>query len=222
MITPPVTFVGRFAGSDAIATLIAFFSLFMIFERRNLAAGFALLLVSVFVRTDNVVLAGIVFLLCVLERRIKLWQAAVLGSVALGSALLINHAAGDYGIKMLYFRNFIATPLAPAEHSVPFSTHDYIKAFREGISNAAGGSLIPFVLLATIGLFKGNGNVRTILAITTVYTLLHFVILPNWQDRWFCLFYIAAAMSAVVAMSPACNDLSRTAMNALPPSSGQE
>lgn len=196
MVSPPVTFVGRFAGSDALATLCALFSLFLIFEKQKLTAGMALLLVSVFVRTDNVVVAGLALLACVMQKRIRLWQGGILACVALGSALMINHAAGDYGIKMLYFRNFLGTPLAPAETPAQFSAPDYLRAFREGLSNAADGVLVPFLLLATIGLAK-PGPARTVLFITSAYVALHFVILPNWQDRWFCLFYVTAGVAAV-------------------------
>jgi hypothetical protein len=198
MLSPPVTFVGRFAGSDGLATLFALFSLYLIFEKRKLTPGLALLLVSVFVRTDNVVVAGLVLLVCVWQKRIKLWQGGVLACLALGSALMINHAAGDYGIRMLYFRNFLGTPLAPAETPAQFSAHDYMRAFREGLSNAADGVLIPFLLLATIGLAKA-GTPRTVLFVTSAYVVLHFVILPNWQDRWFCLFYVTAGIAAVRA-----------------------
>ena len=198
MLSPPVTFVGRFAGSDALATLFALFSLFLIFEKQKLTPGLALLLVSIFVRTDNVVVAGLVLLVCVWQKRIKLWQGGVLACLALGSALMINHFAGDYGIRMLYFRNFLGTPLAPAENPAQFSAHDYIRAFREGLSNAADGVLIPFLLLATIGLAKA-GTPRTVLFVTSAYVALHFVILPNWQDRWFCLFYLTAGVAAVRA-----------------------
>ncbi len=198
MVSPPVTFVGRFAGSDALATLFALLSLFLIFEKQKLTPGLALLLASVFVRTDNVVVAGLVLLACVMQKRIKLWQGGVLAFVALGSALMINHAAGDYGIRMLYFRNFLGTPLAPAENPAQFSVHDYTTAFREGLSNAAGGVLIPFLLLGAIGLAKA-GPPRTVLFITSAYVVLHFVILPNWQDRWFCLFYVTAGIAAVRA-----------------------
>jgi hypothetical protein len=198
MVSPPVTFVGRFAGSDALATLFALLSLFLIFEKQKLTPGLALLLASVFVRTDNVVVAGLALLGCVMQKRIKLWQGGVLAFVALGSALMINHAAGDYGIRMLYFRNFLGTPLAPAENPAQFSVRDYITAFREGLTNAAGGVLIPFLLLGTIGLAKA-GTPRTVLFITSAYVAIHFVILPNWQDRWFCLFYVTAGVAAVRA-----------------------
>ena len=64
--------------------------------------GLIVLLGSLYFRTDFVVLAGPVPLVCWLEKRLKLWHATVLAAVALGSVLSINHFAGDYGIQMLY------------------------------------------------------------------------------------------------------------------------
>jgi hypothetical protein len=44
----------------------------------------------------------------------------VLSVIAVASVVMINHFAGDYGIRMLYYRNFVGTPSAPAEMVVNF------------------------------------------------------------------------------------------------------
>lgn len=67
MLSPPLTMLGRENGSDALASLVAFASLYFIFEERELASGFVLLLASIYFRTDFVVLAGPVVLVCLVE-----------------------------------------------------------------------------------------------------------------------------------------------------------
>jgi len=201
MISPPLTEMGREFSSDAPASLIAFASLFLIFERRRLATGLALLLVSIFFRTDFVVLAGPVILVCWLERRIDFWKASVLAMIAVGSVLAINHFAGDYGIKMLYYRNFIGVPVAPAEMTVQFSFHDYLSAFRSGITLAANSFFIPFLLLGVVGLVAKE--LRALFAVTLSYVVLHFLVLPNWQERWVALFYIVCGICAATAVGRA-------------------
>jgi hypothetical protein len=47
--------------------------------------------VSIFFRTDSVVLDGPTLLVCCLERRIELWKAIVLALLALSTVLAINH-----------------------------------------------------------------------------------------------------------------------------------
>src|SRR5439155_25254634 len=89
---------------------------------------------------------------CWFEQRLKLWQAAVLSVLALGSVLSINHFAGDYGIKMLYYRNFVGTPVAPGEMMVQFSLRDYFLAFRSGMTLVASSFFLPFLLAGVSGL----------------------------------------------------------------------
>ncbi len=145
------------------------------------------------------VLAGPVPLVCWLEKRLKLWHATVLAAVALGSVLSINHFAGDYGIQMLYYRNFIGTPMAPGEMVAHFSIRDYISAFRSGMTLVAGSFLLPFLLAGVSGLF-GSTRVRAVVGVTMAYVLLHFLVLPNWEERWFCVFYLSMGLSAAIAL----------------------
>jgi hypothetical protein len=195
MISPPLTELGRDLGSDALATLLAFLSLYLIFEKELLTAGLAVLLASIFVRTDNVVLAGPVILACWLEQRIDFVKASALAVLALASALSINHFAGDYGIKMLYYRNFIGTPLAPAEMTVQFSFHDYLSAFRSGITLGTNSFFIPFLLVGIGGFFVAK-KMRSVAAVALAFLLLHFIVLPNWQERWFGVFYLAMVVTS--------------------------
>ncbi len=196
MLSPPLVQLGRHMTADALATFFAFLSLYLIFERRLLTAGLAVLLASIYFRTDNVVLAGPVILACWLERRVDFVKASALAVLALASALAINHFAGDYGIKMLYYRNFVDAPIvAPAEMTVKFSFHDYLAAFRSGITLVTGSFFIPFLLVGIGGFFAAK-QIRTVAAVTFAYVLLHFVVLPNWQERWFGVFYLAMAIAA--------------------------
>lgn len=197
MMTPPLADLGRLTTSDALATVVAFVALYLIFERGLLAAGIAILIASIYFRTDFVALAGPVILICWLQRRMQLWQGAVLSILAVGSVLCINHFAGDYGIGMLYFRNFVGTPVAPAEMHIHLSPHAYLSAFRMGITLVFQGFLLPFLLLAVISL--RSSRPLPLLGATLGYVLLHFLVLPNWQERWFGVFYLAAVICAVLA-----------------------
>jgi hypothetical protein len=201
MMSPPLTDLGRDLTSDAAATLVAFGSLYLIFEKRRIAAGLALLLVSIYFRTDFVVLAGPALLACWLDHQIDLWKGAVLSALAVGSVLMINHFAGDYGIKMLYYRNFLGTPIAPGEMIVQFTFRDYLSAFRSGVRLALGSYLIPFSLLGVIGI--AGRRMRTLFWVALAYVGLHFLILPNWQERWVGIFYLCCGVCAAATLSRA-------------------
>ena len=201
MLTPPLTALGRDTTSDALATLIAMGSLYLIFEKRLLAIGVVFLLLSIFFRTDFVALAGPVILILWVQDRLPLWQGAVLSVVAVSSVLCINHFAGDYGIGMLYYRNFVGTPVAPAEMSVHLSVHGYLAAFRSGITKASESFFFPFVLLGVSGARSKFG--LPVLVATLLYVVLHFLILPNWQERWFGVFYLSAVICAADTLNEA-------------------
>jgi len=129
------------------------------------------------------------------ERRLGFWQGAILSGTALASVFMINHFAGDYGLRMLYYRNFIGTPSAPGEMTATFSFGDYLVAFRSGITLMANRFFIPFLLLGTVGVAL-RSRLWVIGAISTAYVVLHFVVLPNWDERWFCIFYLTMVLCA--------------------------
>jgi len=206
LVSPPLMAMGRETTADALATLIAFTSLYLIFEKRRLMPGMTLLLASIYFRTDFVVLAAPVILACWWERRIDFWKAAVLAVLAVASVLCINHFAGDYGIKMLYYRNFVGVPIAPGEMTVQFSLRDYVAAFGTGVTLVANSFFLPFLLLGTIGM--ASKRMRVLFVVALSYVALHFVVLPNWQERWVGLFYLsmgvcAATMAGEVARTTA-------------------
>ena len=203
MISPPLMALGRETTADALATLVAFASLYLIFEEKRFTAGITMLLASIYFRTDFVVLAGPVILACWWERRIELWKAGVLAVVAVASVLCINHFAGDYGIKMLYYRNFVGVPIAPGEMTVQFSFRDYLAALRSGITLAANSFFLPFLLLGTIGLV--SRPMRVLFVVALAYVALHFVVVPNWQERWVGLFYLSMGVCAATAVGEGAN-----------------
>ncbi|MGA7217667.1 MAG: hypothetical protein WBX38_05105 [Candidatus Sulfotelmatobacter sp.] len=201
MITPPLMSMGRETTADPLATLVAFASLYLIFEKRRLLPGIVLLLASIYFRTDFVALAGPVLAVCWLERRVDWWEATVLGMLAVASVLCINHFAGDYGIGMLYYRNLSGVPITPGEMTVRLTASDYISAFRSGITLMIESFFLPFLMLGMAGLVVKR--MRGLFAVTLAYVLLHFMVLPNWQERWFGVFYLSMAVCAATAMGAA-------------------
>jgi len=197
MMSPPLASMGRDPTPDALATLIAFGALYLIFEKQKFTPGIALLLASIFFRTDFVVLAGPTILACWWQKRIDIFKAGVLSLVAVGSVLCINHFAGDYGIKMLYYRAFIGAPVAPAEIAAQFSFRDYLSAFRTGITLIANSFFLPFLLLGAIGAI--SRQMRVLFAVAVAYAGLHFLILPSWEERYYAVFYLSMGVCAGVA-----------------------
>jgi hypothetical protein len=202
-VTPPILGLARYSGPDSLSTFWTCLALYFIFERKRLALGLVFLLSSVYIRTDNVLLAlAVLAYLCLLTDELEKWQAAILGVVAVISVFAINHYAGDYGWRMLYYRGFIAAPLAPGEFVAQFSFADYKQALRTGLSALVNGHFIPYLLFGSIGyLTLRKRALGAVFAIVIAFAAVHFVIFPLVEDRYFSLFYVVAGLTAISSSS---------------------
>ena len=193
MLTPPLWDLARWPMPDALSTLILVLALYWIFEKEFLALGLTVLLASVYVRTDNVLLAlTVLAYLTIVNHAIEKTKAATLAAVAIVSMFLINHFAGDYGAKLLYYRAFIATPIAPGEMVAQFGFHDYIAALKSGLAVIVHGDFITFGLMGLVGLLRRPGRALLGLgAIAVVYSAGRFLVFPLAEGRYFGLFFVA-------------------------------
>jgi len=126
-------------------------------------------------------------------------KAAILTAVAVSSVIVINHFAGDYGIRMLYYRSFIAVPLAPGELVPQFGVPEYLRVFRTAISDTINGSFPFFVLMGIVGFFAWPVRVTRALGLVTgFYVCTHFILFPSGQERFWGPFYLRAAMMMTI------------------------
>lgn len=210
-ITPQILSLARYSGPDCLSTFWTCLALYLIFERRRLALGLVFLLSSVYIRTDNVLLALLVIAYLSLRtndiprtQELEKWKAAILGIVAVVSVYAINHFAGDYGWRMLYYRGFIAPPLAPGEFVAQFSFADYKQALRSGFSALVNSSFTPYLLLGTIGFFpRSKEAFGKVFLLTATFSAIHFLIFPLVEDRYFGLYYLVMGLTAISSFSSA-------------------
>ena len=200
MLTPPILDLARFNTPDALACLVSLAALYLIFEREQMFGGIILLLASVYVRTDNALLAvGVLIYCAMVSGQLEKAKAAVLAVVAVASVFVINHYAGDYGLRMLYYRSFIAIPLAPGELVAKFGVADYIRAFRGAVSETMIGSLPAFLLMGVIGICARRGRAsQAIASVISFYLVSHFLLFPSGQERFWGVFYIGCAMVLMI------------------------
>jgi hypothetical protein len=108
---------------------------------------------------------------------------------------------------MLYYRNFAGVPIAPGEMTARLSLKDYLSALRGGITLMTESFFLPFLLLGSAGIVLRR--MRGLFAVTLAYVLLHFLVLPNWQERWFGVFYLSMAVCAATAVKAAERDANK-------------
>jgi len=58
---------------------------------------------------------------------------------------------------------------------------------------------IPFLLAGLPGVFRAP-RARALFAVALSYSALHFLALPNWEERWFCVFYLSVGVVAGMAL----------------------
>lgn len=193
LISPPFWDQARSTTPDALSSLVVLLALFLLFEKRRLLPGMILLMASVYVRTDNALLVLIVLAFLYLARfDLKLWQAALLSALAVVSVATINHFAGDYGAKVLYYRSFVEPPIAVGEIAPRFGLADYLTALKTCLSGVLHGMYIPFFLMGVVGLLRRPPlSILGVATTTTLYTGAHLVIFPNPETRFFGPFFVA-------------------------------
>ncbi|MFZ0808327.1 MAG: hypothetical protein WAN03_19190 [Candidatus Sulfotelmatobacter sp.] len=192
LLTPPVWDLARSPTPDALSCMTLLLALYLILEKNYLAPGFAILLASVYVRTDNALLVlTVIAYLSIIEGRLEKAMAVVLAAVAIASVMLINHFAGDYGARMLYYRAFIAPPIAPGEMIPTFGFHDYAAALRSGLAGVIHGDFAAFGLMGVIGLLhRPSRALLNLTVITVLYSAGRFVVFPLADARYFALFFV--------------------------------
>lgn len=197
MLTPGIWDLSRWPQPDALCCMVSLLALYFILEKKWVTAGLAILLASVYVRTDNVLLVlTVLAYLSLLDHTVDKAKAAILAVVAIGSVFLINHFAGDYGPSMLYYRAFLGVPLAPGEMTAHFGLHDYLVALRTGVTAIIHGDFIAFAIMGVVGLLRRPPRAVVGLTIVAlVYNAGHFLMYPLVEIRYFGLFYLAMGIS---------------------------
>ena len=159
MLLPPVLLVARCPTPDCLGLLLvaAGFYLISVSGRRFLGCG--VLVISVWARPDFVILCVLAFLWLWHTRRLDLSELGVLSLLAIGSNIIINHLAGNYGWTTLVYHSFVHKLVAPGEMVV----------------NVAPALYARLVIHTTFQAFLSNGMFLLVLA---VGCLLWYA----WQD----------------------------------------
>lgn len=197
LLSPPLWDLARFTSPDALSSLVVLLGMYLLFEKRKLLPGTILLLASVFIRTDNALLVLVVLaFMYAAGFGLKVVDGIVLSVVAAASVVLINHFAGDYGWRVLYYRAFVGVPTAVGEIAPSFGVRDYLTALRAGLSGAVHEQYIPFFLMGVVSLLRRPPMaILVFVAVTTFYTMARIIIFPDPEMRYFGPFFVAMGVA---------------------------
>ena len=211
LLLAPVLFTSARTGSpDALSAFVVLFGCFELLECRRAIIGSATLLVSLFLRTDNVVfvlilLAGLALTRNGVRPRIATASCAVL---AVAIVFGINRVEQSYGWPVL-MQNTAIPIVNPAEIQPRITAADYFGAVRDMVDEAREGSVMVFPFLATLALFSSRTTtvLKRLVTIVLLSWAAHIAIFPHIEDRYFvsgsALIGLAALSSLGAAQSVA-------------------
>ena len=200
MLSPNILVLSRWATPDCLATLVAAVAFYLILERKSYFWGSALLLLDVWVRTDALVLAGIVFAVLLITRKLDIMQFAALSLLALGSYFTINHFAGNYGWPALFYNSFLGGLTAPGETVIHFSWSAYVHQWVRGAFLwLISGSFALYLLLGGLAISLNRSSMYSFMcAAVLAARALSYLLYPNGDQRYTAVLFVLIPVFLVI------------------------
>lgn len=208
MLSPNLLELSRWATPDALATLLAAAGLYLILARQKYFWGSALLVLDVWIRTDAVVLAGIVMFVLLLRGKLDFLRFASLSVLALASYFVIGHYSGDYGWKVLFINSFFGGVPAPAEAVLHVSAKMYVAQVLKGVYLLlVDGSFAIYALLACLALWlRKSSPYAQMAAVVLSARAVSYLLYPNGDPRYTAVLYVMVPVALVIAVSSEISD----------------
>ena len=202
MLSPNILVLSRWATPDCLATTIAAIGLYLILERKSYFWGSSALLLDVWVRTDALVLAGIVFAVLLLCRRLDTAQFLALSILALGSYFTINHFGGNYGWPALFYNSFSGGLAAPGEAVLHLSPSAYAhQVVRGAFLWLISGGFALYVLLGALAIWLNRSSLYTYMVSAVLAArVLSYLLYPNGDQRYTAVLFVLVLVSLVIAV----------------------
>lgn len=196
MATPSIVVLGRLGGPDAFSSLIVVAGCVGVLRSR-LFAGILLLMVSLWIRTDNVLIVLAVLAWLVWRRHLNGVSAALLAVLAVGSVEWINFWSGNYGWAVLLHYSFVGGRY-PAEITSGIDLTQYLHTFVLSGESLAP-QLAPWALLG-VAAWKLAPESRFLVPIATA-SALHFLLFPSGEARYFAWACVMCGILFVCALT---------------------
>jgi hypothetical protein len=202
MLSPNILELSRWATPDCLATFVAALALYLILERNLYFWGCSLLMVDIWVRTDVLVLAGIVFLALLLRGKLDFAQFASLSLLSLGSYFAINHFAGNYGWPALFYNSFLGGLTTPGETLVHFSRSAYLHQVARGAYLwLISGSFALYLLLGGLAIWLNRSSLYTdMVAAVLAARAVSYALYPNGDQRYTAVLFVLIPVALVIAV----------------------
>jgi hypothetical protein len=203
MLSPNVLVLSRWATPDALAMFIAAAGLYLILGHKRYFWGSALLVLDVWIRTDSIVLAGIVMLVLLLGGKLELLEFACLSVLALASYFVIGHYSGDYGWTVLFYNSFLGGVTSPGETVLHVTGKMYATQVLKGVYLLlTDGSFALYALLGSLALWlRKPSPYSQMAAVVLSARAVSYLLYPNGDPRYTAVLYVMVPVALVIAVN---------------------
>jgi hypothetical protein len=194
--SPGILTCGRLGTPDAFSAFAVVVGCIAIIKKQMFVAILFLML-SVWIRTDNVLFVGAIFGWLVWNKQLRASHGLVLGGLAIASVEWINILSGNYGWAVLFHYSFIGGKY-PAEITPHITLAKYIRVLIEN-AMSLGPQLAPWLLLG-IGAWRLKSPQRQFLAPVALACVLHYLLFPSAEARYFVWAYLLTGIIFIRAL----------------------
>jgi len=227
--------VGRLATPDALATLTTITLYFLLLRNRVMLLLFVLPL-TVFIRSDLIVLTGLFFAYFFFTNRISKFAVVASGLATVAAYLILNYAIIEHDAwSSLIGYNFGEKPTHPAEYVFEVTLAGYISYVVEGLLSFSYTPIFfVFCMLAVTGILQfssrfffnpddtkvslQHADILFLLVSCVAFLGLHFLLFPVTWTRFFAAQYSLVAVVVVwttLAIMTERNQTTRESMDLL-------
>jgi hypothetical protein len=202
--------LGRWLTPDALSSVVIFLSFFLLVEQKRLNLACLLLVLSLIIRTDNIILLIPLFTYMRItnspEYRVSTKQYSIFMIMAILLYLTITTLTDSYSWWTLFSHTFLGAIQRPADYTAKFSLYYYINVVIRSIPYFYSEITSLFLLLASLTMVICNFRFRDrdiYLHITLVALLvicIRFLLYPAFPNRFFTVYYLVIGVMFVLVL----------------------
>jgi hypothetical protein len=198
LASAPILVLGRIGSPDPLSAFFVLLGLWAV--RKGHAFGLVPLLVSVWVRTDNVIVVFVTLIWLAYGGRISWRMAVAFSALAAASVLLINHLAHNYGWAVLFHWSFLSGYRSPADIPPHVTSLEYLSVFLQSLEHLL--SYVSLWLLLALAAWWRLPSCRPLLSVVGLSVAIHFVLYPSAEDRYLIWAFVAAGVAFIDSIQP--------------------
>jgi hypothetical protein len=198
LLVPPLWTVHRMAVPDGLSLVVCLLGLYLITETQLVGWGASALVLSVWIRPDNLALILAILVVLASGRSLSRITVAVLAGFAVMSAWVIAHYSTSYPFASVLHFSLVErlTPVGESVAGLPPESYVHALARCAVSFFTSGGCLIIPTVYATVRWGKSTLDRRILFALIAG-SVTHLIVYPDFQPRYFVVLWIFALTQAV-------------------------